>query len=132
MFKEIAHINTIYCNDEALTVLLQPIDQSHKCPAIVRCLAVHESIHWGDAFSSNPEICKGNKGKSGVGAGSHEDWMRSEEKAFNAQLRCLERSLKESYCDEYCKKWIEMEISNIKNIYLPKLCEEHIQNEKVF
>ncbi len=121
MFKEIAHINTIYCNDEALTVLLQPIDQSHKCPAIVRCLAVHESIHWGDAFSSNPEICKGNKGKSGVGAGSHEDWMRSEEKAFNAQLRCLERSLKESYCDEYCKKWIEMEISNIKNIYLPQV-----------
>ena len=110
-------INTVVCNGRGGVEVLLDDPMNSDVPCIVDCLKVHEASHRKDALRLNPTVCRGIP--KGVGL-SWEDreQLSSEERAHQAELKCLEAKLRANPCNR-CKKQIENRIRDIKIEFLP-------------
>ncbi|TDS68070.1 RHS repeat-associated core domain-containing protein, partial [Comamonas sp. JUb58] len=110
-------INTIYCMEEKVELYILPIPGYEQCPAIEKCIRVHEDSHRQDAYAFNQNICKGRKDGlqvgyyDGVEGGDSRFYtIDSELKAYEKQIKCLKDALKKG-CDQECRAMIERDIA---------------------
>lgn len=115
-------VNTIYCKDGRIELYILPIGSGSKCPAIERCLRVHEDTHRKDAIGFNPKICDGLNNvavgyyaEDGKSIKNSDFAKQAEVKALSNQISCLKGALGDEGCDAWCKNWIETEIRQREN-----------------
>jgi hypothetical protein len=118
----VGDVNTIYCLNGRLELYILPINGGDKCPAIEKCLRVHEDTHRKDAIAFDGNICKGRNniaiGYYGEDGRNHRESNFSktaELKALDNQIACLKASLRDEDCDSYCRNWIEKDMAQREN-----------------
>lgn len=99
-------ISTIYC-DGAGSIAIWLIQQN---PCWDDCVRVHEGVHRADALRSNPTVCADQAAGTQVYLGTKAETYRSEVRAYDKELDCLQKKLAAmGNCDK-CRKDIEDKI----------------------
>jgi RHS repeat-associated protein len=101
--------NTIYCNGPEPDFYIVPVDE--KCEAIKKCIVVHEQTHLKDALLEKPLLCKSNDKKIIIVNDEDSERLKSEERAFLAEISCLKQEQK--ICGPACLSRINSRINTL-------------------
>lgn len=106
----------LLCKAGAPTFVLSPNFNDAGCEALRRCAGRHEQSHLTDA---GPLVCDGTLGDVDIVNPDRSNHLESEKRAFNVELKCLEKEARSGsggvQCDAACKVRIE----DIKERLLP-------------
>ncbi|WP_343882704.1 RHS repeat-associated core domain-containing protein [Rhodanobacter caeni] len=115
----------VWCDHGAWKTWVKVPDQYKSCPQIGICAVAHEQSHIEDVDRDNPGLCHWYSNLIGglyLAEDTDAEAMATEYKAFNTELDCLERLLKQEKCEgDGCRPLIEWRESTIKQYYIPKV-----------
>ena len=83
--------NTVYCDDEQIKINSSNVG---RCQKALGTTEAHENSHLHDIKSSNPDICKNNKGITQIVTTNTEVRLASERTAHELEIKILEKSIK--------------------------------------
>ncbi|WP_431112948.1 RHS repeat-associated core domain-containing protein [Variovorax paradoxus] len=103
----------VYCDDEELKIYVHPDAKVPECPYWEKCTEAHEYVHFKEAITESPSICKGNRGQWMVGP-EKPQFKDAEHRGFQAELECLREGKAQKNCDGQCKSWIDRRIRAVE------------------
>jgi RHS repeat-associated protein len=86
-------LGTIACNKKGKIKLVVTPEGRQKSKPFQKCIKVHEASHRSDAYSANKTICQGKSAGALVGADPNTELGPTEDKAYTAQIKCLQCEL---------------------------------------
>ena len=110
--------NTVICDDEEALIKLNNFDDN-GCTALDDCAREHEASHLSDAGGS--AICHGNHGQKYVVNPVDAERLASEQLAYEVEIICLERKLRQMECGDRCKQVVQRRIKDIEDTIMPQI-----------
>ena len=109
--------NAIFC-DGATPAFRLPNFPDYGCSGLAACARIHERSHLEDA---GPVICIGNTGQKYIANPDPAQRLESERKAFQAEINCLRKQMRDQSCSDQCQRIYELRVQDIRRRIIPTI-----------